>query len=150
MRCSSRSTKISNPASINFFDVVGVSAERRSNSFFSQRSQNAGLVIFCAWWWVWMKRMRGRSKFFAFNAPLQRINLSLQSEVTRPIRSTIGAFPRAAAKVEHRHLACSITPEAGTPSRTSCLGPHISSKFTAQQKREIFKGTDNPIQFIFL
>ena len=147
MRCSSRSTKISNPASINFFDVVGVSAERRSNSFFSQRSQNAGLVIFCAWWWVWMKRMRGRSKFFAFNAPLQRINLSLQSEVTRPIRSTIGAFPRAAAKVEHRHLACSITPEAGTPSRTSCLGPHISSKFT---KREIFKGTDNPIHFIFL
>jgi len=62
-------------------------------------------------------------KKFAFNAPLQRINLSLQSEVTRPIRSTIGAFPRAAAKVEHRHLACSITPEAGTPSRTSW--PHV-------------------------
>ena len=85
-------------------------------------------------------------KNFAFNAPLQRINLSLQSEVTRPIRSTIGAFSRAAAKVEHRHLACSITPEpkrAGTPSRTSCLGPH-------QQKREIFKGTDNSIHFIFL
>jgi hypothetical protein len=40
MRCSSRSTKIWKPASMSFFAVVGVSADRRSNSFFSHRSQS--------------------------------------------------------------------------------------------------------------
>jgi len=39
IRCVSRSTKIVNPASISRFDVVGVSAERRSNFFFSHRNQ---------------------------------------------------------------------------------------------------------------
>jgi hypothetical protein len=46
MRCGSRSTEIVNPASMSFFAVVGVSAARRSNSFFSQRSQRgcAGMM----------------------------------------------------------------------------------------------------------
>lgn len=43
--CSSRSTKISKPASISFLAVVGVNAARRSNSFFSHRNQNDGLDI---------------------------------------------------------------------------------------------------------
>ena len=37
--CESLSTKISKPASISCLAVVGVMAVRRSNSFFSQRSQ---------------------------------------------------------------------------------------------------------------
>src|SRR4051794_19673335 len=39
MRCVSRSTKTWNPASSSLLAVVGVSAARLSNSFFSQRSQ---------------------------------------------------------------------------------------------------------------
>ena len=46
MRCWSRSTVISNPTSMSFLAVVGVSAERRSNSFFSHRSQSCW-TIFC-------------------------------------------------------------------------------------------------------
>ena len=45
MRCSSRSTKTSNPAAISLLDVVGVRAARRSNSFFSQRSHKMGFDI---------------------------------------------------------------------------------------------------------
>lgn len=56
IRCSSRSTIISNPESISFLAVVGVSAARRSNSFFSQRSQKVGFSdIFLLCKVVWKK-----------------------------------------------------------------------------------------------
>lgn len=47
--CGSRSTEMSKPASSSFLAVVGVSAARRSNSFFSQRSQRGCPDIIFVW-----------------------------------------------------------------------------------------------------